>query len=64
MSRFKLFQEANAADEAWMTEIARLFGARDAGMVRVQGLGDGKPGSILRALHDRCAEARNAYRAA
>lgn len=63
MSRFKLFHEANAADAAWMAEIVRLFGARAAGMVRVQGLGDGAPGSRLRELHDLCAEARNAYRA-
>jgi hypothetical protein len=64
MSRFRLFQEANAADAAWMAEITRLFGAREAGQARVHGLGEGQPGSLLRQLHDRCAEARNAYRAA
>jgi hypothetical protein len=63
MSRFQLFQEANAADAAWMAEIARLFGAGRAGQMRVQGLADGAPGSLLRVLHDRCVEARCAYRA-
>jgi hypothetical protein len=64
MSRLRLFHDANAADEIWMAEIVRMFGARDAGRVRVQGLGEGEPGSHLRTLYERCAAARSAYRAA
>lgn len=62
MIRLRLFHEANAADAAWMAEIARIFGERQAGQARVHGLGQGEPGSLLRDLYDRCAAARLAYR--
>lgn len=63
MSRFTLFQAASAADDAWMAEIVRVFGAAGAGRARVQGRAAGEPGSALRALHDLSMTTREAYRA-
>jgi hypothetical protein len=61
MSRLALFVAANAADEAWMAEVARVFGACEAGLARVHGRAAGEPGSHLRDLHDRCMRTRDAY---
>lgn len=63
MSRFALFAAANAADKAWMAEVARVFGPREAGLARVHGRAAGEPGSHLRDLHDRCVKTRDAYAA-
>lgn len=64
MSKFALFQAANAADKAWMVEIARIFGAREAGLARFHGRATGEPGSHLRYLYQGYVETRDAYNAA
>ncbi|MES1156442.1 MAG: hypothetical protein ABUL73_01570 [Alphaproteobacteria bacterium] len=61
MSKLALFQAAKAADQAWMSEIVRLFGDRDAGSVRFHGKGAGEPGSRLREFYDRYVKTRDAY---
>jgi hypothetical protein len=63
MSRYALFCAAKAADNAWMSEIARVFGVKDAGRARIQGRASGEPGSHLRALYDQSETARIAYQA-
>lgn len=64
MSKFALFQAASAADKAWMAEIARSFGDREAGLARFHGRATGAPGSHLRNLYQRYVETRDAYNAA
>jgi hypothetical protein len=61
MSKLKLLQESNAADRAWMAEVAAVFGERDAGLARFQGRATGEPGSRLRELYNRYVAARHAY---
>lgn len=61
MSKLALFQEASAADKAWMTEVARVFGEREAGLARFHGRARGEPGSRLRDLYDRYVTTRDAY---
>lgn len=63
MRRLALFQAVDAADKAWMLEITRIFGDRDAGMARVHGRAAGEPNSNLRALHDHYIASCDAYRA-
>lgn len=60
-SKLTLLREASAADKEWMLEVAAVFGARDAGLVRLQNRGCGEPGSRLRALYDRYVATRDAY---
>ena len=62
-SRLQLLQEATATDKAWMAEVAAIFGAREAGLARFQGLATGEPGSRLRQLYDGYVKARDAYAA-
>lgn len=64
MSRFALFRAAAAADRAWMTEIARVFGVAGAGQARIEGRAMGEPGSLLRTLGDQSMQANRAYQAA
>lgn len=64
MSKFALFQAASAADKAWMVEIARIFGDRDAGLARVHGRARGEPGSRLHHLYQGYVRTRDAYNAA
>jgi len=64
MSKFALFQAASAADKAWMIEVARIFGDREAGLARFQGRATGEPGSQLRALYQGYVRTRDAYNAA
>jgi hypothetical protein len=64
MSKLALFQAASAADKAWMVEIARIFGDRDAGLARFHGRATGEPGSHLRDLYHRYVLTRDAYCAA
>ena len=63
MSRVRILQESDAADKAWMAEVAAVFGDREAGMARFDGRGAGEPGSRLRELYDLHVKARNAYEA-
>lgn len=63
MTRYALYCAAHAADDAWMSEIARLFGAKDAGRARIEGRAAGEPGSHLRALYDQSQSTRIAYQA-
>lgn len=60
-SKLRLLQESNAADKAWMSEVAAVFGAREAGMARFQERANGEPGTQLRALYDTYVAARDAY---
>lgn len=64
MSKFALFLAANAADKAWMIEVARIFGDRGAGMARFHGHAIGEPGSHLRHLYQGYVATRDAYNAA
>lgn len=64
MSKFALFQAASAADKAWMIEIARIFGHREAGLARFHGRATGEPGSQLRVLYQGYVRTRDAYNAA
>jgi hypothetical protein len=64
MSKFALFQAASAADKAWMIEVARIFGAREAGLARFHGRATGEPGSQLRVLYQGYVRTRDAYNAA
>jgi len=61
MSKLKRLQESKAADEAWMDEVKKVFGERDAGMARFHGRATGEPGTLLRELYDRYVKARDAY---
>jgi hypothetical protein len=63
MSKLRLLQESTAADKAWMTEVAAVFGEREAGLARFQGRATGEPGSRLRELYDCYVKARDAYSA-
>jgi hypothetical protein len=63
MSRLRLLQACTAADKAWMTEVERVFGERDADMARFDGRATGERGSHLRALYEQYVKARDAYRA-
>lgn len=62
MSRFRLLQEATAADKAWMAEVIAVFGERDAGMARFNERANGEPGSRLRGLYNQYVATRDAYR--
>lgn len=64
MSKFVLFQAASAADRAWMVEVARIFGDREAGLARFQGRATGEPGSRLHDLYQAYVKTRDAYNAA
>lgn len=46
-----------------MSEIASIFGAREAGMARFHGRATGEPGSHLRELYEEYVKTRDAYRA-
>jgi hypothetical protein len=46
MSKLALFQAASAADKAWMAEIARIFGDREAGRARFNGRATGERARI------------------
>lgn len=61
MSKLELFQAARAADKAWMIEIARTYGDREAGLARFQGRATGEPGSYLAELYQRYVMTRDAY---
>lgn len=61
MSKLKLLQAASAADKAWMDEVARVFGERDAGMARFHGRATGEPGTKLRELYECYVKTRDAY---
>jgi hypothetical protein len=63
VSKLALLQEANAADKAWMAEVARIFGEREAGRARFHGRATGEPGSRLRELYDQYVKTRDAYNA-
>ncbi len=63
MSKLRLLQECTSADRAWMAEVARVFGDREAGLARFQGRAEGEPGSRLRELYDQYVKARAAYTA-
>lgn len=63
MSKFRLLQEATAADKAWMSEVVAIFGERDAGLARFHGLATGDPGSRLRELYAEYVKTRDAYQA-
>lgn len=64
MSKLELFQAARAADKAWMIEVARIFGDREAGIARFHGHATGEPGSHLRHLYQGYVATRDAYDAA
>lgn len=64
MSKFALFQAASAADKAWMAEIIRTFGDREAGLARFHGRATGEPGSHMRHLYQGYVSTRDAYNAA
>jgi len=61
MSKLRLLQASAAADKAWMIEVRRLFGERDAGMARFHGRATGEPGTHLRELYDCYVKAQDAY---
>lgn len=61
MSKLKLLQDSTAADKAWMDEVKKVFGERDAGMARFHGRATGEPGTRLRELYDCYVKARDAY---
>lgn len=63
MSKLRLLTESTAADRAWMTEVALVFGERDAGLARFDGRGMGEQGSRLRELYNAYEKARDAYQA-
>lgn len=60
-TKLQLLQAASAADKAWMSEVVRLFGKRDAGVARFHDQAQGEPGSTLRALFDAYVTTRDAY---
>ena len=57
--KWRLHYALQDADDAWSTELRRLFGKR-AGDVRYTEKGRGAPGSKRRKLHDAFAEASEA----
>jgi hypothetical protein len=61
ISKLRLLQASAEADKAWMAEVVKVFGARDADMARFQGRATGEPGSRLRELYDLFTKARDAY---
>jgi hypothetical protein len=61
MSRLRLLQESKAADQAWMAEVATVFGEREAGLARFQDRANGEPGTRLRELFNLYVKARDAY---
>lgn len=60
MSKLRLYQEAAAADKAWMVEVAAVFGESEAGLARFHGRGNGEPGSRLRELYNNYVKTRDA----
>lgn len=62
MSKLRLLQDAAAADKAWMAEVAKVFGEREAGMARFHGRATGEPGTRLRELYEAHVKARDAYK--
>jgi hypothetical protein len=60
-TKLQLLQASTAADNAWMAEIAMLFGAREAGAARFHDRAQGEPGSRLRELFDAHVRTRDAY---
>jgi hypothetical protein len=64
MSKLALFQAASAADKAWMIEVARIFGIREAGLARFHGRAMGEPGSQLSVLYQGYVRTRDAYNVA
>jgi hypothetical protein len=61
LSRLKaLDRKWNAADFAWQSELDRLFGDR-AYQVRLNGGGEGSPGTTLADLFTAFATARDEY---
>jgi hypothetical protein len=63
VSKLRLLQESSAADKAWMTEVAAVFGEREAGLARFQGRANGEPGTRLRELYNDYVRTRDAYNA-
>lgn len=63
MSKLRLLLEAQAADKAWMAEVAAIFGEREAGMARFHGRATGEPGSLLHRLYTEYVKTRDAYAA-
>lgn len=61
MSKLRLLQASSAADKAWMREVVSVFGARDAGLARLQDRANGEPGSRLRELYDLYVTTRDAF---
>jgi len=61
VSKLRLLQDSTAADRAWMAEVAAVFGEKEAGLARFQGIATGEPGSRLRELYDCYVKARDAY---
>ena len=59
--KLALLSASSAADKAWMSEIAFIFGKPNAGLARFQGRAQGEPGTRLRALYDTYVAARDAY---
>ena len=60
-SKLRLLQASSAADKAWMLEVVAVFGARDAGLARLQDRANGEPGSRLRELYDLYVSTRDAF---
>ena len=63
MSRLRLLQDCSTAERDWMSEVAVVFGDREAGMARFDGRGMGEAGSRLRDLYGAYVKAREAYEA-
>lgn len=61
MSKLGLLQASTAADKAWMLEVVKVFGEREAGIARFQDRANGEPGTRLRKLYDSYVAARDAY---
>lgn len=63
-SKLRLLQASSAADKAWMLEVVAMFGARDAGLARLQDRASGEPGTRLRELYDLYVSTRDAFMSA
>lgn len=63
VSRLRLMQDMTEAETAWMTELRKVFGERDAGLVRFQDRGAGEPGSHLNTLYLAFVASRDRYTA-
>ena len=61
VSKLSLLRASTAADKAWMSEVAAVFGERRASMVRFQERANGEPGTRLRELYNAYVAARDAY---